>query len=79
MQKAETGVMDKPKNEVNLTKLADISVDKDNKIYVNWPVDKKELVTIGLAEAIKLVTSYKPNIIEKPKPNFLDFVRGVKT
>lgn len=79
MQKAETGVMEKPKKEVHLTKLADISVDKDNKIYVNWPVDKKELVLMSLAEAMKLVISYRANIIEKPKPNFMDFVRGTKT
>ena len=79
MQKAETSTIDakavveKPK----LMKLLEISVDKDNKIYVNWPTDKKELTIVALAEAIKLVETFKQP--EKPKPKFMDFVRGIKT
>ena len=78
MQKVEAGTLEKPKEELKLTKLADVSIDKNNKIYVNWAVDKKELVVVGLAEAIKLVETYKPSEIVKPKPNFMDFVKGIK-
>ena len=77
MQKASTGTLEKPKTP-ELTKLADISIDKDNKIFVNWPVDKKELVIVGLAEAIKLVETYKSNTIVQLKPNFIDFIKGRK-
>ena len=80
MQKAETSTIDaqvvteKPK----IAKLLEISVDSENKIYVNWPTDKKELSIIALAEAIKLVETYqKPQVIQ-PKPSFRDFVRGIK-
>ena len=43
MQKAETSVIDAEAatKKPQLQKLLEISVDKDNKIYVNWPVDKK--------------------------------------
>ena len=78
MQKAGTGVLEKPKEKLEVTKLADVSIDKDNKIYVNWPIDKKELVIVGLAEAIKLVETYKPNVIVKPKPKIMDFITGKK-
>ena len=82
MQRAETAVLEKPQEKLELTKLADVSIDKDNKIYVNWAIDKKELVVMGLAEAIKLVETYKPSDklpeIIKPKPNFMDFVKGIK-
>ena len=78
MQKVETGTLEKPKEELKLTKLADVSIDKDNKIYVNWAIDKKELVVVGLAEAIKLVETYKPSEIIKPKPSFRDFIMGIK-
>jgi len=80
MQKAETGIL--PKQEAEkpvLTKLAEVSVDKDNKIFVNWPVDKKQLVIVALAEAIKLVETYvQSNLVTPNKPNFMDFVRGKK-
>jgi len=78
MQKAETSTIDAKKEveKPKLVKLLEISVDTDNKIYVNWPTDKKELSIIALAEAIKLVETYKRP--EKPKPKFLDFVRGIK-
>ena len=79
MQKAETSTIDAKKviEKPKLMKLLEISVDKDNKIYVNWPTDKKELSIIALAEAIKLVETFKQP--EKPKPKFMDFVRGIKT
>jgi hypothetical protein len=78
MQKAETSTID-AKMEVEKPKLTDlvkIAIDNEKKIYVNWPVDKKELCIIAMAEAIKLVTSYEKPIIEKPR--FMDFVRGIK-
>jgi len=78
MQKAETGVLEQPKEEHKLTKLADVSIDKDNKIYVNWPIDKKETVIVALAEAIKLVETYKTSELITPKPSILDFIKGVK-
>ncbi len=79
MQKAETATLKEPEKKLELTKLAEVSVDKDNKIYVNWPSDKKDIVLVGLAEAIKLVATYKPSGIVAPKPSFMDFVRGTKT
>ena len=81
MQKAETGLLPKQedkKPDLDLTKLADIAIGKDNKVYVNWPVDKKELVLVGLGEAIKLIATYKADVIVKPQPKFLDFVKGIK-
>ena len=78
MQKAETGTLEQPKKEIHVTKLAEVSVDAENKIYVNWPTDKKELVITGLAEAIKLVANYKANIVEKADPSLMDFIKGVK-
>lgn len=80
MQKAETSILDaqavveKPK----IAKLLEIAVDEKQMVYVNWPVDKKELCIIALCEALKLVSNYQPPIIEKPKPAFMDFIRGVK-
>ena len=80
MQKAETSTLDaqavveKPK----LAKLLEISVDDKNMVYVNWPVDKKELCLVALCEALKLVSTHQPKIIEAPKPSIIDFVRGVK-
>lgn len=79
MQKAETSTIDakavvKPK----IAKLIEISVDENQMVYVNWPVDKKELSVSALCEALKLVSSYQPPQVIKPKPNFMDFVRGVK-
>jgi hypothetical protein len=81
MQKAETSTLDaqaeleKPK----IAKLLDISVDEKQMIYVNWPTDKKELCVTALCEAIKLVSTYQPPIIEKAKPKFMDFIKGIKS
>ena len=80
MQKANTSTID-AKAEVekpNIAKLLDISIDDKNMVYVNWPVDKKDLCLTALCEALKLVSTYKPQVIEPPKPNFMDFLRGVK-
>lgn len=80
MQKGETStidakaVADKPK----VSKLIDIAVDENNMVYVNWPMDKKELCITALCEALKLVASYQkpePKII---KPSIMDFVKGIK-
>ena len=79
MQKAETGVLPEVEKKPELIQLANVAVDKDNKIYINWPVDKKELVLVALGEAIKLVATYQPDVIVKPQPKFMDFVRGIKT
>jgi len=81
MQKAETSVIDAEAatKKPQLQKLLEISVDKDNKIYVNWPVDKKELCIVGLAEAVKLVATFQPPQIIKPKPSVMDFIKGRKT
>ena len=80
MQKAETGILP-AQSKLELTKLADVAIDKDHKIYVNWPVDKKDLVITGLAEAIKLVANYQSKVIkpdEVNQPSLMDFVKGVK-
>jgi hypothetical protein len=80
MQKTETSTIDaqvvaeKPK----LTKLIDISVDEKNMIYVNWPIDKKELCLTALCESLKLVSTHKVPEPVIHKPNIMDFVRGVK-
>ena len=80
MQKAETSTLDAQKEtqKPKVTELLKIAVDEEKKIYVNWPVDKKELCLVALAEAIKLVATYQMAQIIKPKPNFMDFVRGIK-
>ncbi len=80
MQKAETSTINaevEAKKPI-LTDLVKISVDEEKRIYVNWPMDKKDLCITALAEAIKLVASYVPPVIEKPKPNIIDFIKGVK-
>ena len=80
MQKTETStidakvVADKPK----IAKLIEISVDEKQMVYVNWPVDKKELCLTALCEALKLVATYQPKIIEPSKPSIVDFLKGVK-
>ena len=80
MQKAQTNALDaqavqeKPK----VVKLLDIAVDENQMIYVNWPVDKKELCVTALCEALKLVCNYQQPIIEKATPSFMNFVRGIK-
>lgn len=65
------------KPQPKVTQLITIGVDEEKKIYVNWPVDKKELAIVALAEAMKLVGTYQSNIV-KPQPKFMDFIRGVK-
>jgi hypothetical protein len=80
MQKPETGLLDTQavaKKPV-ITKLLEISIDEEKKIYVNWPADKKEFCIVAMAEAIKLVETYQQPVIIKPKPSLMDFVRGVK-
>jgi hypothetical protein len=80
MQRAETSTLDaqavveKPK----IAKLIEISVDEKQMVYVNWPVDKKELCVVALCEALKLVCNYQKAIIEVHKPSIMDFVRGIK-
>jgi len=80
MQRAETSTIDvqKEAEKPKLIKLLDIAVDDKNMVYVNWPVDKKDLCLTALCEALKLVSTYQPKIIEPPKPNFMDFIKGVK-
>ncbi len=80
MQQAETSTIDAKAvvEALKPVKLIDIAVDSKNMVYVNWPMDKKELCLIALCEALKLVSTYQPKIIEPPKPNIMDFVRGIK-
>lgn len=80
MQKAETSLIpdQNPEGKPKLIDLVKISIDESKKIYVNWPLDKKELSLLSLAEAIKLVASYQDNKIVKPAPRFTDFIRGIK-
>lgn len=80
MQKAETSTLDAQAkiNTANITKLVDIAIDDKNMVYVNWPVDKKDICLTALCEALKLVATYQPKIIEPPKPSIMDFVRGIK-
>jgi len=80
MQKAETSTIDaqavteKPK----VAKLIEIMVDDKQMVYVNWPTDKKELCLTALCESLKLVSTWKPPVIEVAKPSLMDFVRGIK-
>lgn len=80
MQKAETSTLDAQKvvEKPKISKLIEISVDDKQMVYVNWPIDKKELSLIALCEALKLVSTHKPVEIIKPKPSVMDFVRGIK-
>ncbi len=80
MQKAETSTLDAQKvvEKPKIAKLIEISVDETNMVYVNWPVDKKELCLTACCEALKLIATYQKSIIETPKPKFMDFVRGIK-
>ncbi len=80
MQKAETSTLDAEvvtKKPV-ISKLIEISVDDKQMVYVNWPIDKKELCLTALCEALKLVATHKPIEIIQPKPSIMDFVRGIK-
>lgn len=86
MQKPETGLLDTQKEaeKPKITKIIEISVDEQKRVYVNWPADKKELTIIALAEAIKLVETYqKPVIVQPRRPTFLEgtrnFLMGRKT
>lgn len=80
MQQAETSVLkaEEVAKKPQVTKLIEISVDDQKRVYVNWPADKKELSIVALAEAIKLVETYVQPMIVKPKPSIMDFVRGRK-
>jgi hypothetical protein len=80
MQKAETSTIDAQKEaeKPKIAKLLEIAVDEKNMVYVNWPVDKKELCLTALCEALKLVSTYQPKIVEAPKPRVMDFIRGIK-
>ena len=80
MQRAETSTLDAQKEteKPKIAKLLDIAVDENNMVYVNWPIDKKELCLTALCEALKLVATYQKPIIETPKPKFTDFIRGIK-
>lgn len=80
MQQPKTSTVDAEK-EVKKPKIVDllkVSVDEEMKIYVNWPTDKKELCLVALAEAVKLVATYLPPKIVRPKPSILDFIRSKK-
>jgi hypothetical protein len=80
MQKAGTSTIDakaeieKPK----VSKLIDIAVDENNMVYVNWPMDKKELCITALCEALKLVANYQKPEPKIVKPSIMDFVKGIK-
>ena len=80
MQKAETSTLDAKAVQAapKIAKLIDIGVDEKSMVYVNWPVDKKELCLTALCEALKLVSTYQPKVLEVPKPSILDFIKGVK-
>ena len=83
MQKAETNALDAQAKKVEdekpkPIKLLEIAVDVNNMIYVNWPMDKKELCITALCEALKLVANYEKPLIIKPQPRIMDFVRGIK-
>lgn len=80
MQKVETSTLDAQAvtEKPNIIKLLDIGVDQNKMVYVNWPTDKKELCLTALCEALKLVSTYQPPVIEKPKPSIIDFIKGVK-
>ena len=83
MQKAETSVLDAEAKVIELgkptpVKLLEIAVDEKNMVYVNWPQNKKELCLVALCEALKLVSTYQPNIVEPHKPNLMDFIKGIK-
>ena len=79
MQKAETSTIDaKEAAKPKPVKLIEIAVDDTKMVYVNWEIDKKDLCITALCEALKLVCTYQKPIIIQPKPNLLDFVRGIK-
>jgi hypothetical protein len=80
MQKADTSTIDAKAvvTAPKVNKLIEIGIDDKNMVYVNWPVDKKDVCLTALCEALKLVSTYKQAIIEAPKPHLMDFVRGLK-
>ncbi len=66
-----------------VAKLIEIAVDEEQKVYVSWPEDKKELCITALAEAIKMIGTYQTKVIVPNKQNnFLQnvgkFLQGVK-
>ena len=80
MPSPETNLLDAQKEieKPKLAKLIEISVDEKQMVYVNWPVDKKELTIVALCEALKLVAGYQSPIVQVHKPSIMDFIRGVK-
>ena len=80
MQKAETSLIpdQNPKDKPVLSKLMDIAIDEKNMVYINWPTDKKDICITALCESLKLVCTYQPPVIIKPKPSMMDFVKGIK-
>lgn len=80
MQKADTSTIDAKEVVAKpiISKLIEISVDDKQMVYVNWPTDKKDLCLVALCEALKLVSTYKPSEIIRPKPSIIDFIRGIK-
>ena len=83
MQKAETNALDAEAKKTEAAKpqpvkLVEIAVDEKNMVYVNWPMDKKDLCITALCEAIKLVANHQKPLIIKPQPKIMDFVRGIK-
>ena len=83
MQKAETNALDAQAKKTEdakpqPVKLVEIAIDDKNMVYVNWPMDKKELCITALCEALKLVANHQKPLIIQPKPSIIDFIRGVK-
>jgi hypothetical protein len=80
MQQAETSTIDAQKvaDAPKITKLLDIALDDKGMVYVNWPIDKKEVCITALCESLKLVASYQKPIVEAPKPKLMDFILGKK-
>ena len=83
MQKAETSTLDAQKAleeaaKPKPNKLIEIAVDNNNMVYVNWPMDKKDLCITALCESLKLVAAHQKPVIIQPKPHIMDFVRGIK-
>ena len=73
-QVSESPIKVKP----DISQLIQIGVDANSKIYVNWPVDKKELCIMALAEAMKLVATYEQKIVKPAGNPIMNFVRGKK-
>jgi hypothetical protein len=78
MQKGETGTInaEAEAKKPNLTQVANIAIDEKGLLYVNWDLRRKEQTLVALAEAIKLVSTHKPNIIEPARPSFIEGTRN---